>query len=122
MTADSEGRMGRRPFRGEYSRMSTRVGIIGTGIMGADHAQILQRFVSGAELVLVADNDLNRVERVASQLGCRATSDPLALIDDADVDAVLVASHDSTHAEFLLASVRAGKPVLCEKPLRRRSL
>jgi myo-inositol 2-dehydrogenase/D-chiro-inositol 1-dehydrogenase len=97
--------------------MSTRVGVIGTGIMGADHAQILQRFVSGAELVLVADVDLDRAERVAGQLGCRATSDPLALIDDVDVDAVLVASHDATHAEFVLASVRAGKPVLCEKPL-----
>jgi myo-inositol 2-dehydrogenase/D-chiro-inositol 1-dehydrogenase len=97
--------------------MVTRVGIIGTGIMGADHAQILHRFVSGAELALVADVDLDRAERVASQLGCGATSDPLALIDDADVDAVLVASHDSTHAAFVLGSVQAEKPVLCEKPL-----
>ncbi len=97
--------------------MVTRVGIIGTGVMGADHAHILHRFVSGAELVLVADVDLDRAERIAGQLGCRATSDPLALIDDAEVDAVLVASHDSTHAAFVLASVKAEKPVLCEKPL-----
>jgi myo-inositol 2-dehydrogenase/D-chiro-inositol 1-dehydrogenase len=97
--------------------MITSVGVIGIGIMGADHAQILHRFVSGAELVLVADVDLDRAERVANLLGCRVTSDPLALIDDAEVDAILVASHDSTHAEFVLAGANAGKPVLCEKPL-----
>jgi len=97
--------------------MITGVGIIGTGVMGADHAQILHRFVSGAELVVVADIDLDRAERVADLLGCRATADPLALIDDAEVDAILVASHDSTHADFVLAGVNAGKPVLCEKPL-----
>ncbi|MET8076421.1 Gfo/Idh/MocA family oxidoreductase [Streptomyces sp. NPDC005303] len=33
------------------------------------------------------------------------------------MDAVVVASHDSTHAELTVAAVRAGKPVLCEKPL-----
>jgi myo-inositol 2-dehydrogenase / D-chiro-inositol 1-dehydrogenase len=87
--------------------MITSVGIIGTGIMGADHAQILHRFVSGAELVLVADVDLGRAESVADLLGCRATGNALALIDDAEVDAILVASHDSTHAEFVLASVNA---------------
>ena len=33
------------------------------------------------------------------------------------VDAVVIASHDSTHAALAIAAVRAGKPVLCEKPL-----
>jgi myo-inositol 2-dehydrogenase/D-chiro-inositol 1-dehydrogenase len=97
--------------------VSTRVGIIGTGVMGADHASILQRYVSGGEIELLADLDLDRARSVAEPLGCRVTGDPLMLITDPAVDAVLIASHDSTHAEFVRACVRASKPVLCEKPL-----
>ncbi len=97
--------------------MSMRVGIIGTGIMGADHATILQRFVSGAEVSVLADLDLGRATAVAEPLGARAVDDPQALISDPDVDAVLIASHDSTHPTFVRACVAAGKPVLCEKPL-----
>jgi predicted dehydrogenase len=44
-------------------------------------------------------------------------SDALALIRDAAVDAVLVASPDQTHKELTLAAIAARKPVLCEKPL-----
>jgi predicted dehydrogenase len=40
-----------------------------------------------------------------------------AMIADTDVDAVLIASSDATHPELAVAAVRAGKPVLCEKPL-----
>ena len=49
--------------------------------------------------------------------GARATADGFAVIADDAVDAVIIASHDSTHAALALAAVRAGKPVLCEKPL-----
>ena len=97
--------------------MTVRVGIIGTGIMGADHAATLHRFVSGAAVELVADVDLDRARTVADALGCRASADPEGLVTDPDVDAVLVASHDATHAHFIRACVAAGKPVLCEKPL-----
>ena len=85
--------------------------------MGADHASILQRYVSGGEVELLADLALDRARSVAEPLDCRVTGDPLALIADRAVDAVVIASHDSTHAEFVRACVRAGKPVLCEKPL-----
>ena len=97
--------------------MTRRIGIIGTGIMGADHAATLHRHVSGAEVTVVADLDRPRAQAVAGRLGCRVTDDPAALIADPEVDAVLVASHDSTHAELIRACVAAGKPVLCEKPL-----
>ena len=41
----------------------------------------------------------------------------MVLIKDDGVDAVLIASNDASHAEFVLAAIAAGKPVLCEKPL-----
>jgi myo-inositol 2-dehydrogenase/D-chiro-inositol 1-dehydrogenase len=97
--------------------MVQRVGIIGTGNMGADHASTLHRFVSGASVELLADVDLARAEAAATRIGCRATDDPHGLINDPEVDAVVIASHDSTHAEFVRACVAADKPVLCEKPL-----
>jgi myo-inositol 2-dehydrogenase/D-chiro-inositol 1-dehydrogenase len=39
------------------------------------------------------------------------------LIDDPGVDAVVIATRDDTHADLVLAALRAGKPVICEKPL-----
>src|SRR5207342_282709 len=43
--------------------------------------------------------------------------DPLHCIADADVDAVLVASSDESHAALVLACLDRGLPVLCEKPM-----
>ena len=91
------------------------VGVIGAGVMGAEHARILASDVAGAHLVAVADADLSRAEAVGQ--GARPTSDALALIADPAVEAVLVASPDATHHRLVLAAIAAGKPVLCEKPL-----
>ena len=97
--------------------MTIRTGVIGAGIMGADHAQNLARNIGGASLTVIADIDAERAQASASALGARAVSDPLELIKANDVDAVVIASHDSTHAELVQACLDAGKPVLCEKPL-----
>ena len=98
--------------------MTIKVGVIGAGIMGADHARILATSVAGAELVAISDPDAGRRGAVASSYGIAAAyPDPLALIGDSNVDAVIVASPDETHKPLTLACLDAGKPVLCEKPL-----
>lgn len=91
------------------------VGVIGAGVMGAEHARLLASEVSGARLVAVADADLPRARAAAG--GAMATTDAEALIAAADVEAVLIASPDATHHRLVLAAIAAGKPVLCEKPL-----
>ena len=96
-------------------RRSLRVGVIGAGIMGADHANTLRRSVRGAEVTAVADVDLARAEAAAE--GATAYDDAFALIADPAVDAVVIASHDPVHAVQVVAAVRAAKAVLCEKPL-----
>jgi myo-inositol 2-dehydrogenase / D-chiro-inositol 1-dehydrogenase len=93
--------------------VSLRVGIIGTGVMGADHARTLRDVVSGATVEAVSDADRSR----AASVGVRVVNDPIALIKAPDIDAVLIASSDATHEEFVLACLAAGKPALCEKPL-----
>ena len=94
-----------------------RVGVIGAGIMGSDHARQLRHWVADAEPVLIADIDGARALAVAAELGARSCLDPLELVADPQVQAVIIASHDSTHADLVRACVRADKPVLCEKPL-----
>jgi myo-inositol 2-dehydrogenase/D-chiro-inositol 1-dehydrogenase len=98
--------------------MGLGIGIIGAGIMGADHARIIAGQVAGAQLAAIADADLGRARAVADEIGGGvATGDAMAIINHAAVDAVLIASPDATHADYTLACLAAGKPVLCEKPL-----
>jgi myo-inositol 2-dehydrogenase/D-chiro-inositol 1-dehydrogenase len=98
--------------------MSIGIGIIGAGIMGADHARIVARETAGAHLVAISDADEARARTVAGENGApHAGNDPEWLIRHPEVGAVLIASPDQTHAEFTLACLKAGKPVLCEKPL-----
>ncbi len=98
--------------------MTVRVGIIGVGVMGADHARIVARETAGAKLQALADADGQRVKALASELGAEtAITDPLAIINDPNVDAVIIASPDQTHQALTLACIAARKPVLCEKPL-----
>lgn len=94
-----------------------RIGIIGTGVMGAFHAQLLHAEVSGATVTAVADPDPERAGAAAAAVGAAAFRDPLELIAHPEVDAVLIASPDILHAEQTLACIAAGKPTLCEKPL-----
>jgi myo-inositol 2-dehydrogenase/D-chiro-inositol 1-dehydrogenase len=93
------------------------VGVVGTGIMGGDHARTMARKVPGATVSAVADIDLARAEALADELGAVAYAESRELIGSPGVDAVIVASADSTHTELVLAALQAGKPVLCEKPL-----
>jgi myo-inositol 2-dehydrogenase/D-chiro-inositol 1-dehydrogenase len=85
--------------------VSTRVGIIGAGLMGSTHARLL-----GGRLAAVADPDTEAAARLGADI-----LDPFDLIGA--VDAVVVASPADTHEAYTLACLAAGKPVLCEKPL-----
>jgi len=97
--------------------MTVSVGVIGTGVMGSEHVRRLAGEVEGAVVAAVADADLARAAAAASAVGARAHADAVEMIRSDDVDAVLVASSDATHADFVLACLGEGKPVLCEKPL-----
>lgn len=94
-----------------------RIGIIGVGLMGADHAERIAAKTSGARLVAVSDPDTARASALADRLGVRTINDPLDLIAADDIDAVILASPGFAHAEQLHACLEHQKPVLCEKPL-----
>lgn len=98
--------------------MTVKIGVIGVGVMGADHARKLNSCIAGAQVTAIADVNADAAASVAAEMRNAAVRpDGFTLIDSDDVDAVVIASHDSTHADLAVAAVKAGKPTLCEKPL-----
>ena len=98
--------------------MSIRLAVIGAGLMGADHAKIVAEELPGASLQVICDMDKDRAKAVADAQGAAdIATDPEAAIVRADVDAVIIASPDFTHAPLSLACIAADKRALCEKPL-----
>jgi myo-inositol 2-dehydrogenase/D-chiro-inositol 1-dehydrogenase len=94
------------------------VGIIGAGGMGGQHALNIFSCISGVKLVALCDIDTQRLDRLCALVGYpRQYDSPYALINDPQVEAIIVASPDKTHANYVLAGLEAGKPVFCEKPL-----
>jgi myo-inositol 2-dehydrogenase/D-chiro-inositol 1-dehydrogenase len=94
------------------------VGVIGTGGMGTRHVVNLHEYIGGVRVAAVYDVDSERARRAAALCDSAAVfDDPLRLIQADAVDAVLIASPDDTHIDFVLECLRQRKPVLCEKPL-----
>jgi predicted dehydrogenase len=100
-----------------------RVGLIGAGGQGRALMQQIAR--SGEDAAVVAVCDVWRVAREQSADLCRKafnttprlTSRYQELLAMNDVDAVLIATPDSTHSKILAAAVAAGKDAFCEKPM-----
>jgi myo-inositol 2-dehydrogenase/D-chiro-inositol 1-dehydrogenase len=102
--------------------MTIRLGIIGAGIMGADHARIFAERLPGVSLRVICDADEARARVLADALGVKDVMKVGAeVISRHDIDAVVIASPDFTHSPLSLACIKAGKPALCEKPLSQSS-
>ena len=98
--------------------MTLKVGVIGTGMIGQDHIRRITDVLAGAEVVAVSDYNADVAHEVATGLkNATVHATGQELIDDPNVDAVIVTSSGPTHEEYVLASIAAGKPVFCEKPL-----
>jgi xylose dehydrogenase (NAD/NADP) len=91
-------------------------------------ARINGLFLAGArqspdvEIVAVASRDASRAESYARGQGIgRAHGSYEALLDDPEVEVVYIPLPNSMHVEWTVRALEAGKHVLCEKPLSRRS-
>ena len=95
-----------------------RWGVLSTADIGLRKVIPGMRRSARSEVVAIASREGGRAERVARELGIpRAHGSYEALLADPDVDAVYIPLPNHLHAEWAIAAVRAGKHVLCEKPL-----
>jgi myo-inositol 2-dehydrogenase/D-chiro-inositol 1-dehydrogenase len=108
------------------SKKPLNVGLVGYGFMGRTHSNaFLQagRFFDlpfKPVLKAVCARTAERVQSFASNWGYEAVeTDWRRLIERDDIDLIDIASPNDTHAEIAIAAARAGKMVMCEKPLGR---
>ena len=93
-----------------------RWGILGPGKIAHKFAEGLKA-LPDAELAAVGSRSLERANEFADAFGApRRHGSYEALADDADVDAVYVATPHPMHADHSILCLNAGKAVLCEKP------
>jgi len=92
-----------------------KVGLIGAGLQARRRARTL----NGAELAMIAAANWDEAKLLADEVGCEATANWEEVVERADVEVVIVCTPPHLHAPISIAAMRAGKHVLCEKPLAR---
>ena len=95
-----------------------RLGIVGIGGMGSNHAGYLSRGeVEGAELKAVADVSADRLKWAAESLpGVKGFDTGDALIESGEVDAIIIATPHYFHPPFAIKAFDKGLHVMSEKP------
>jgi myo-inositol 2-dehydrogenase/D-chiro-inositol 1-dehydrogenase len=95
-----------------------RVGVVGAGMMGADHIARITNRISGASVSAVIEPDAARAQSAAGNApGAQIFVGIEDALDADALDAVLVATPGQFHEPVLLPVLEAGLPILCEKPL-----
>ncbi len=111
----------RAPDRWRPGATPLRVGLVGLGNVGTNHhLPAFAAIADVATIVAVADPSVERRTAVAAGLALPATAvfaDPEALIDEADVDVVDVATPPNVRMALARRAVTAGRAILCEKPI-----
>lgn len=98
-------------------KKKVRLGMIGAGGFAGTHLAQLKQ-VDIAEVVAIADIIPEHLEEKSKEFGISDTYlDYNELLKREDIDAVVLPLPDQVHAEVAIAAMKAGKPVLCEKPM-----
>jgi UDP-N-acetylglucosamine 3-dehydrogenase len=92
-----------------------RVGVLGSGFMGGTHARAYAK-MKGVEVAAVSSLLLDKAQKLANEIGGRATTDIMSIINDPLIDAVSNTLPTFLHSEYTIAALKAGKHVLLEKP------
>lgn len=95
--------------------MTIGFGIIGTGMMGGTYAEALRTLAPSGRLVAVAGG--RRAAELGTAYDVPVDASPEALLDRADIDAVVIATPHTTHLPLARAAAAAGKHIYLEKPM-----
>lgn len=91
-----------------------RIGLVGAGRWGKRYIETLKH-VLGVQLAHLASGNPESKQLV--QAGCRVTPNSRKVVEDRALGGVILATPPATHPEMALAAIRAGVPVLIEKPM-----
>src|SRR5258708_29688029 len=92
-----------------------KVGILGSGFMGGTHARAFAK-IPGVSVVAVSSRNMEKAEKLAGEVGAKATTDDMAIVNDPSIDAISNTLPTHLHPKFTIAALKAGKHVLLEKP------
>ena len=93
-----------------------RLGLAGLGSMGRNHLRILSAR-SDLVLVAVADPVAAALASATAETGAQGFAEPLAMIAEAELDALVIAAPTTAHVPLALAAIERGIAILIEKPL-----
>ena len=97
---------------------TVKIGSVGLGRLGHEHAKNLATQVPGCELVAICDVDASRVKEVAEELGVQYTyTDFEEMCRNPELDAIVIVSPSFLHCQQIEIAMNNGKHVFCEKPL-----
>ncbi len=91
-------------------------GIIGAGLIADFHARAIAD-ISNAKLVACCDRIPDRAEKLANKFGATAFGSYEEMLTSDEIDIVTIATPSGFHMEPTIAAAKAGKHVICEKPL-----
>lgn len=107
-----------RPRCGETAMRTIRIGLVGLGRLGEQHAINVATKIRGAELTALCDLNAEKLAEVAGRLGVgKQYSDFDEMCANPDIDAVVLASPSGLHTRQIEAALSRGKHVFTEKPL-----
>ncbi|HVA87793.1 MAG TPA: Gfo/Idh/MocA family oxidoreductase, partial [Candidatus Saccharimonadales bacterium] len=93
-----------------------RIGLAGLGTMGRNHLRVISSR-SDCVLSAVADPVPEALSVALGSTGAQGFAEPLAMIEEAELDALVIAAPTTAHVSLALAAIERGIPVLVEKPL-----
>ena len=97
---------------------TVKIGSVGLGRLGHEHAKNLATQVPGCELAAICDVDAGRVKEVAEELGVQYTyTDFEEMCRNPELDAIVIVSPSFLHCQQIEIAMNNGKHVFCEKPL-----
>ena len=91
-------------------------GVVGAGLIADFHARAI-RDIPNARFVACCDTVVPKAEALATKYGARAHSSYEEMVQSDDIDIVTIATPSGLHMEPTIAAAKAGKHVICEKPV-----
>ena len=94
----------------------TRFVLVGAGVIGKQHGQVITELADRIELVAVVDPHADRAEKLAAEHGAATFASLTEALAAVETDAVSICTPTGTHGALAIEALRAGRHVIIEKP------